>query len=504
MPVCITCTPLMQGAAFQPAERPCQIEYVGTSFSETQLCQTFSIGGGRGVMPIPRGFEMSYAARNHDIVGDSFPFFAGPGAVAGGPYFQVRYYLTPAVNMYVDPCHPAYCNGSFPGVLVLCRAMLCHLSGKAWDLWCNPLIHGPQGGGTPNIPELMAPRPISFSLDDNGQIGLIHFTTTGGGHCFPFEEQFCFTKKCGPTVLPETVWECLGSEEGGSGFDQLTDLDRLLIQVEAKMSEDQDAYPMFNPADVVLKNQTLAMLGVYLDQLDINGHDNNKDYDDVSINRWTHLEDYTATPPPGDPRLQPPPVTVDGTRTGTPVDIQCQIAHTNIYLPAELTLHEVIVGLNMSVESAPGAIASSGSGLSRRMLGNIDIDLTCDIKLKPEAYDLAAPFKFMFPDKPLDLRLEDPDNPGQQHPNTFLIPRGPDGCRVPLALHWRGIRGYHPFAKEPTYQNVLYNKNKSVICRGGIQVIHGSTFFGEVNRHYDPAGPQRYDGSVTVMVESEL
>jgi len=367
-------------------------------------------------------------------------------------------------------------------------------------VWCNVLVSGDQGAGTPSDSELAAPRAFDFILD-HGQIGLAHFTADGDAHCFPFEEQFCFTNECGPTFDFETVWECLGSEQGGAGYKQLTDLDRMFVALDIKMSTDQDAYPMFNPADVTLKNQVFATLSSYLDQLDSPGHGRSANYDDAGINLWQHSESFSAPPPPGDPRPQSPPVTVDGTRAGTPVDIQCQIAHTDIYLPAELTLDEVNVFLNMSVEHQPGAIASNGSALPRRMLGQINIRITTRVKLKPQAYAMAAPFTFIDPADPFDLRIEDGANPGSLHPVAFLIPRGPDDCRIPLTQRWQGTRGYHPYAKEPAYRDLIYSKFKSTICRGGMYAMDGEAFFGEVDHHYDPTGPQRYDGSVTVFVD---
>jgi len=501
-PGCIACEPDNLGDTFAFGQRPCVIEFVLSTRRQKQLCNTFGIGGSLGAMFNPRGYNVSYQTGHHDIEGNALPFFAGPGGDPNGTYFAVRYYLTPDVSLLVDPCHPGFCPFGFNPAPHLCRAVLCHLSGVAWKLWCNPLISGDQGAGTPSDAVLTAPRAIRFSLDVHGQIGLVHFLTDGRGHCFPFEEQFCLTEACGPTVEFETVWECLGTEAGGAGFDQLTELDRLFIQLDIKMAADQTTYPMFNSADVTLKNQALSTLSSYLDQLDRNGHSRTRRYDSPAINLWSHSESFSAPPPPGDPRQISPPVTVDGSRGGTPIDIQCQINGTNIYLPAQLTLDEVNVRLNMSVQAQPGVNQSNGSALPRRALGNVDIDLSCRVKLLPAAYDMAAPFTFLTPSDPFDLRLEDGAHPGTLHPTAFIIPRGHDASRVPLHLHWRGVRGHHPYAKEPAFQNTIFNNSKSVVCRGGIQAMHGATFFGEIDHHYDPDGPQRHEGSVTVLMES--
>lgn len=527
-PACISCVPGPGGTIFGQ-ERDCTLEPTSGSPAQTPLCVAIDpFPSARTVMDCPRGILLRPLPPaepgddvNWDVDLDVSPFYAGPGPFgtfcppAQRPAREVnyKYYLQTRIALLVEPCHPFPCR-NLRGGTWLCRAFLNHINGTGWQMWCNPLVHGAQGAGTPPDDVLLEERLLLLDPDaQTRQQMLVHFTTDGLTRCFQYEDQFCFTDKC---RLESNTWMCIGANNpnGSPAYRQLSTLDRLFVSWSNDFgySTNDGVYPHANPADVTLKNQALAMLRSYVEQLDAGGpgssgappkaHARDESYESPQLNMWRHFETFAARPP----------VTLDGTADGAPVPITCTERITGAQFPATLRLSSVEVTLKISVERMP-SWPSQPSGYigARRAIGCIDLVLRCAVALEPEAFSVIWPFKLRGrpvaqggTGDPFDLFAEDPQHPGQIHPQLRLLaPAGPGGARVPLVIPWRGLRGPAPFAVEPAFgsRGCLPPGGGAFVCCPTLYSINRAAWFGEFN-DFENGGlnPQRYVGSVTTFV----
>ncbi len=531
-PACISCV-TVGGGSTSPSERVCKLEVTDSSITVQPLADPFgpSPNGVRDFMECPRGMEVFPSldnAPNHDIHLRGGNFFAGPGNVSATcppispvtQFSEVRYHLQKDLKIEVDPCHPYACRNQFGGPW-LCRAFINHERMKGWRMWCNPLISGDQGAGRPTDQELVAPRPILLELDTvQRQPMLVHFTMDGNGDpAFQYEDQWCFTKGCYTGTVFRT-FDCIGAFHGSNpqAMAQLTNIDRLFVNLNCSYSVDNTAFPHANPADVQIKNLVLLTLAKYVDQLDHQSpiqpaHIQDANYDDKSLNRWRHIDDFQSAPP-GDPNRRPyPPVTVDGTVGGQPIRITCKDPVTGQTFLASLRLSIVEIILHVSVERKPSwpRQVSDENG-DRRAIGCVDLDLVLVLELDNSAYNVDWPFEFIGRSvaqggtgNSRDLRVELPGSPGVEHPDIKLVPRGPSGERVPLKISWRGLRHTAPYAREPIFEPGFPKTNQwNTDCCPTLDAMNGALFFGELNDFNETEStgvlPQRYEGDIQIIV----
>ncbi len=509
-PDCIYC-----GTAGQHPEYPCTI--VPGSGNSIGRC------GGNAAAEVvwdPRYqpcFRAEFADGANDMQGQAEAWWARD-VWANAKAFQ--YVPARAVSLILIPCSTCEPCGPTSGRW-LCRWFVTG-SPDGWRMYCNHVyVCQPEDGGQ-GCDQLRGKLCV-LNLDGTPRHVHLHLAAKSDPHCFQYVNQFCFSH---PVPDEAGIVAVIGSTYP----DRVEAVDRIEIAADLAYSEVAANYPFRNPAEVTLLN---AILGSYtcetynlVDKIDNPGHVYASYYphDYPGKHTWSHAEEFDGSVP-DHPMAYPPVMGIakegpdDPDRygddyAGQVIPITLRGRRSKVELPAELILAGHAIQLYMLIEQW---WETSATGQARyRVFADIFFTVRLRVRLMAAAFDVDWPLQLLGrpggTDDPCDLRVEDPDHPGQQHPYERLIAIGPQGERVPMQrchagggyddaeITWCGrattrmySRGHaHLGGTDASgwYDSPRYYPGNPTCC-GALHTINGTVIHGET----DNCGGLQTDGS---------
>jgi hypothetical protein len=475
---------------YTPAHKPC---VYNDDYGNDSRCS------GRGAPPsfhpgLAPSFCVGYAAGSCEADGATEAFWTVTNLIGFGMF---RYILGRQVTYLIDRCAPGvYCPIPNPSDgHWLCR-MLIHGQNHGWQLLCNQILPG----GNYDEPWL---DPVELTLNLDRQLYRLCtvFLVMGDKpYCFgPYQSHYCFTEVCDE---PENNNECVGS--------LARNLDWVYVDLDARLSTDQEIYPREQPGggalpddptevipwDTVLKN---AVLGTYCrreipgsglhycDRIETPGHDARLLYSHKNQTIWRHVQEFDGSDPSHDVAYPFVRGSSEGggpyhdEYSGDPIPITLRAAIAGVEFPGWLTLWKHSILLNMQVERH----ASGGDSLGYRVFAEINFWVRCRIKLDFAAYAVDWTQSFLNASDRFDLRIDDPDNPGSEHPYERLVAFGPNGERVPRVVTWYGLRSHRRFSRVPNTMGIGLDyeavADDSPACCGLLYAIDGLVINGALD-----------------------
>jgi len=524
---------------------PCRIKYGGLMSNYQEICNPTG-DAGRGINPI-WGLRVKPVADRPPLDMDLRSWHTQAGEFEPGQRIplgiaQARHagghakFFCGSFRVLVCPCHEQdHCPGAPSSPHWLCHWRVTN-DARYWALECNGVWSKDRWISDPNDPDGSYDdppgshdprhehdrRPIEVYTDSRRQIIYVDCSLHGSA-CFPLLNAYCFT--AGSPFYAEDQWSHIRiwGSIGNSRRIRVVALQWLACELlELRMTYEYGQgtrYPHHTPQTMERRNDVLAAYESAFDDITNPGkriylmhyppnETNPLGYQDPGLNRWESLEEDLGLTV----------VRRDGDDAGEPIELTVFAHYSGIEFPARLELTTARLTMYLNVERYHRYIgAQAPPGYSRlfghRLGATADLVLSCRVRLQPEAYQVEG-LTFLCPTDRYDLRFEDPDNPGAEHPTEFAVVKGPNGERVPLVVRWRGCRGPWPYAKgwDPRY-NV--DPAAGAICTRGFEfrpspetcpeaergccyaahVIHGASIWSGIDYHGAEI-PDSYDDPI--------
>jgi len=453
------------------------------TIEQTGECPCSPVGAPGLVVAAPPGATIIPEPGFWDITGDDTPFYAGDGATG-----RVRYQVKPNFAGAVDPF---FRDSGLPQTR--CEVWLCHIvvtygAYPSWEIVCNaPLQHLP---GEP-APDETTPRPFDFRTIPWKMAG-VHVSFDGPrAKCFRYLDQYCMTDGNG-----SNYWEHL------SLGPRLNSLHHLQIDLNARIALDPDAYPHREPECVEIMNDALRQAGELTPVFGLGpdqGHTLHWNHDSDGLNEWTHDGGFLPQPPPDPPSYWPchnePKVT---RANGEPWVVDVIPAGTDCRWPAWILLHRLRMQLRVSGEPGVDMLFSSEPNLTKlRLLVSLWVMLDLRVRLHSGWQNSSCSVQI--------ANMVDGGCTFGFDPDRYRIVTSGGCSRVPLCIHWHGMRGPAPWAhpstdvwSDPPCQYSLPMCCNFLIALNGGPEGNGLVIPGETNNADDPEGPQRYGGDAVI------
>lgn len=371
--------------------------------------------------------------------------------------------------------------------------------GQAWGVECLKGLlvtytddwQFPPPAGDPQWCRQARGRPIEIPYTTLGLMSVL--CTIGKGECFPYNNHYCFTDYCGDEnnelFQDERRFRCIGNFDGVGeyGSDMATGADELNVSWDAKLSL-HDTYKKANLHDQHIRNAVLEFATDLITELDKPGHNSYLLVPESfipflweSTEVWdVSHEDFAVN---GAYPLVPYGTRWDGKPSSVSIPIEGRAWLSGTVYPMELRLVSAVTRIELYHERH-----STNDAISR-MFANMTLTVNVEKWLKLEAYDI-GPFRFLedYSD-PTDHRFADPNNLGQEHPEERLVVYGPNDCRVPSKVVWRGAVLPKPLGRGADFLTAcdtwgggtLPLNEASTHCCNGLQIINKSPIYGQFN-----------------------
>ncbi len=163
-----------------------------------------------------------------------------------------------------------------------------------------------------------------------------------------------------------------------------------------------------------------------------------------------------------------------------PITLQGSCSGSVYTTQATLRLQSVVVTVDLMAEKLI-------SDNSLRITGGILISLRVRVQRDAEA---TGKFNWLNPSNRYDLRLEDPDDLGNEHPRERILATGPNGERVWRQdgagadgyLHtWEGLKAPQTHSKGPNTFDEFCASVTGLACCGFLQTVNGLVIHGRTN-----------------------
>lgn len=287
--------------------------------------------------------------------------------------------------------------------------------------------------------------------------------------CFEVSDPQCFSTGPDTTNCHGPCWFHLQDNEPKGRM-----LDSITVDIDVGYSTDATVYPQYEPGWVEMANAAFKKVRDLIMSLTI--RDRQHSYDGPEINLWREVLSFPCA---SAPVVWP--------------DLEVIPRHSGCSYGADLVMTTIAVQLRMSaeqgsvqVQAAPPLYVSAS-----RMSATMYVTLGLAVRLHSGWRDVPC-------DVPLANSVGEPCGPYLSDPSKHLIVTGNGASRVPTFLTWQGLNGPLPWGiGDFTFTNRA--KFGSACCEP-LCAINGLEVMGAVNDTLDPFGPQRYTGSVVLMV----
>lgn len=424
--------------------------------------------------------------------------------------------------------------------------------GIAWDAWCN--IAGrvsisddwpgtPPPNGDPRwcrqsfFRALRKPGGIQLPADQGGTsfsgAAQMAFTTLGvvsimpslaKTACFPYENHYCFTRYCGahPNGIPgltysatdDRKFHCM-DEDGQPREDSEIGIatETLDITYAMALSTDEAAFPHANTYDIHIKN---AMLDFFTRKSSGEvghgiGASEPKSFTPFLFSKTEVWDDghpdgveYPVLTYPSAGSSVYPTLSHLGDK---PFPIVGRSLLTGIEYPMELRLSFAMTRLELYIEKLFNSRGGGFESFSHRMFADAHVSVFFHLWLKPEAYEIEGPLRFLSnATEPWDHRFAHPNNPGVVYPYEQLVITGPNGERVPTHVSWKGRRCEAPVAAGTSFEHACvtwydsYPEDNGLECCSALHTLEASPIYGQHTNINDIEAAQMYAGHVVLGV----
>lgn len=365
---------------------------------------------------------------------------------------MVSYLQLSPLTLAIDPCAPERYGCRPWSAPWLTRMFLDDRYG--WQMLCNYVEKCKNDPWDPDCEQHVL-EPVTVNANPNGVIALLTLANNDKPYCFGWARQtFCLIADCKLDSSGEKLIECIGDSSPGHARA----VDRLYIDLTCSYGTDSQFVDSLTRE---LHNAMWATLDAHLDQLDAPGHSAYHSHDAAAVRLWYHSETFADPAVQGfiDPEDETRSYYSEYDEVDIPITLIGQSSGAVYSELAKLTLQKINVTVNLIAEAD-----ELSDYHAMRITGSVIINLS--VRVKRDVEDTGK-YDWLNASDLFDLRVEDPDNLGYQHPRETILAIGPNGERVwrqaddaPTdgALHtWEGLKGPQTHSRGPNTFDDTYS-----------------------------------------------
>lgn len=329
-------------------------------------------------------------------------------------------------------------------------------------------------------------------------------------HCFPYTGHYCLVGNCtgGSSNPDDGKFTCVeGGLTGAIGTATAT----LDVAYSMALSTDFARYPFKNRFDRYIENAQLEFFATK--STSEVTHSTTVFHPETLVPYlWEKEETFEDEE---EEENSFPVVTYEGSvypgkLDGRPIIITGRSFLTGIEYPMELRLVSSLTRVEIYIEKKHDTRGSAPTLTHQhRMFADASVTVFFQVWLKPEAYLIRGPFKFIERDgtKPWDHRFEDPEHRGKEYPHDKLVVQGPNGERVRTQITWKGRVCEEPIGKgtefvRPCYDwyNAYPGNFHGLECCSSLQMINATPIPGRNTDMSDVDVSHLFEGNIALTV----